>query len=125
MDLSGRGAGDSAEAVLLHDWRPEFLDHQRWRVSAGASAQWRSARQANLVHGVDLEDASRTPFAAYRLNAGFTDARLFTNWRYRLDGPWVAYGSLSAETLVGQAADSPLTVKPRAVAFSVGLGRRF
>jgi outer membrane scaffolding protein for murein synthesis (MipA/OmpV family) len=125
MDLSGRGAGDSAEVVVLHDWRPEFLNHHRWRVSAGAAAQWRSARQANLVHGVDLVDASRTAFAVYRLHAGFTDARLFANWRYSLDGPWVAYGSVSAETLVGQAADSPITVKPRAGAFSVGLGRRF
>jgi len=124
-DLAGRGAGDNLEAVLLHDWRPDFLDPRRWRVSAGVSGLWRGSRQANLVHGVDAADAQRTTYPVYRLGAGWTDARLFANWRRNLDGPWVAYGSVTAETLLGQAADSPLTVKPRTLSFSVGLGRRF
>lgn len=125
MDLSGRGTGDSLELMLLHDWRPEFLDHRRWRVSAGVATQWRSGRQANLLHGVSDADALRTDYPIYRLDAGWTDARLFANWRRSLEGPWMLYGSVSAETLLGQAADSPLTIKPRAATFSLGVGRRF
>ncbi len=124
-DLSDRGTGSSAEAVVLHEWRPEFLDRRRWRISAGVAAQWRDARQANLIHGVSEEDATRSQYPAYILNAGWTDARLFANWRRDFDGPWVAYGHLSWEALLRQAAHSPIVQQPRALTLSVGLGRRF
>lgn len=124
-DLSDRGTGSSAEAVVLHEWRPEFLDRKRWRISGGAAAQWRDARQANLIHGVSDEDAARSAYPAYRLDAGWTDARLFANWRRDFDGPWVAYGALTWEALVREAAHSPIVQKPRAFTLSVGLGRRF
>lgn len=124
-DLTDRGTGSSAEAVLLHDWRPEFLDRRRWRVSGGMAVQWRDARQANLFHGVTDEDAARSAFPAYRLNAGFTDARLFANWRRDLEGPWVAYGAFGYEALMREAARSPIVQRPRAFTFSLGVGRRF
>jgi len=124
-DLTDRGTGSSAEVVIVHEWRPEFLDHRRWRISGGLAAQWRDARQANLHHGVTDEDALRTAFAAYRLGAGFTDARAFANWRRELDGSWVAYGALAYEALLHEAARSPIVQQPRAFSLSVGLGRRF
>ncbi len=124
-DVSGRGTGHSTEAVLLHEWRPDFLDHRRWRVSAGVAAQWRNATQARLIHGVRPEDALATGYPAFDPGAGWTDARLFANWRRELDGSWVAYGGITAETLVRQALNSPLVERPRALTFSFGLGRRF
>jgi outer membrane scaffolding protein for murein synthesis (MipA/OmpV family) len=124
-DLTDRGTGTGAEVVILHEWRPEFLDQRRWRISGGVAAQWRDARQANLLHGVTDEDAARTAFAAYRLKAGFTDARAFANWRRELDGPWVAYGALTYESLLNEAAISPIVQRPRALSLSIGLGRRF
>lgn len=124
-DLTDRGTGTSAEAVLLHEWRPEFLAHGRWRVSAGVAAQWRDARQANQLHGVTQEDASRSAFPVYRLNAGITDARAFANWRRELDGQWVVYGTVAYEALLREAAHSPIVQQPRAISMGMGLGRRF
>lgn len=124
-DLSLRGTGNSAEAVVLHEWRPAFLDGQGWQTSAGVAAQWRDARQANLVHGVSESDARQTSFAPYRLQAGFTSARVFAHARRELGGAWVAYGSAVHEALLDQAARSPITQRPHAWSLSLGLGKRF
>ena len=124
-DLSLRGTGNSAEAVVLHEWRPAFLDGQGWQTSAGVAAQWRDARQANLVHGVSESDARQTSFAPYRLQAGFTSARVFAHARRELGGAWVAYGSAVHEALLDQAARSPITQRPHAWSVSLGLGKRF
>jgi outer membrane scaffolding protein for murein synthesis (MipA/OmpV family) len=124
-DLSRRGTGNSAEAVVLHEWRPAFLDGRGWQVSAGVAAQWRDARQANLVHGVSESDARQTPFAPYQLEAGLTSARVFAHARRELGGPWVAYGSAVHEALLDQAARSPITQRTHGFSLSLGLGRRF
>lgn len=124
-DLSLRGTGNSAEGVVLHEWRPAFLDGRGWQVSAGVAAQWRDAREANLVHGVSESDARQTSFAPYRLQAGFTSARVFAHARRELGGSWVAYGSAVHEALLDQAARSPITQRPHAWSLSLGLGKRF
>lgn len=124
-DLTDRGTGSSAEVVVLHEWRPAVQEAHPWRVSAGWAAQWRDTRQANLVHGVSLQDASRSAFAAYQLDAGWTDARLFAHARRELGGQWVAYASAAHETLLQEAARSPITQRVRSFSLSLGLGRRF
>ncbi len=124
-DVSGRGTGHSTEAVLLHEWRPEFLDHRRWRVSAGVATQWRNATQSRLLYGITPEDAQRTAYPVFEPTGGFSDARLFANWRRQIDTHWVAYGGMTAETLVRQVARSPLVDRPHSFTVSMGVGRRF
>lgn len=124
-DLSGRGTGNSADLTLLHDWRPEFIDHRRWRISLGATVEVLDARRANLIHGITEEDAQRSRLPAYRLGAGTSEWRLFTNGQRELGDGWVAYGSMGFSRLVGEAAGSPIVLRPHGVSASVGLGRRF
>lgn len=124
-DVSGRGTGQAVDLTLLHEWRPEFLDHTRWRVSVGASVDWLDATRANLVYGVTAQDEQRSTFAAYRLDPGISEWRVFTHWRRELDHRWVVYGSLTASELAGQAARSPIVQQRGGLGLSLGLGRRF
>lgn len=124
-DVSGRGSGSSLETIVLHDWRPGFMDQRRWRVSAGLAAVWLDSAQANMLHGVSLEDAARTRYSAYRLESGWSEVRALANWRRDWGRGWVAYGGVSAASLVRQAARSPIVQQPRFLSLSIGVGRRF
>lgn len=124
-DLSGRGTGNGLDVTLLHEWRPEFLDHTKWRVSMGTSAEWLDATRANLLYGVTAQDAQRSAYAPYRLDGGWAEWRVFTNWRRELGSGWLAYGSLTASSLTGQAAQGPLTQRREGLALGMGVGRRF
>ena len=124
-DLSGRQTGNSLDVTALHEWRPEFLNHTRWRVSMGVTAEWLDARRANLVHGVTEEDAQRSAFAAYRLNAGLAGVGAFVNARRDFEAGWVAYGSVGLQQLVGQAGAGPLAAQRTVASVTAGLGRRF
>lgn len=124
-DVSGRGTGSSVDFTVLHQWKPEFLDHRLWRVSAGVSVEALDARRSELLFGISPEDASRTAYSAFAAKPGFSQARGFLNWRRELPPSWVAYGGFNLETLVGSAAESPLTIRRTAPSLSAGLGYRF
>ena len=124
-DLSGRGTGHSIETTLLHQWRPEFLDHTRWGISIGGSAEWLDAEQANALHGVTQEDARRSRYPVYRLDSGIGEWRLFTNWRREMGGNWLAFGHLTVSRLSGSVAGSPLVQKRSGLSLSLGIGKRF
>ena len=124
-DLSGRGTGKGMDLTLLHEWRPDFLDHTRWRVSVGTSAEWLDATRANLVHGVTEQDAARSGYAPFRLDSGWTEWALFANARRELGSGWLGYGSLTATRLLGQAANGPLVQHRQGLTVALGVGRRF
>lgn len=124
-DLSGRAPGHGVDVSVLHEWRPEFLDHTRWRVSLGVAAGWLDGNATRLQYGVTPEDARRSGLPLYEPGSGLSQWVAFTQWRREIEGNWVAYGGVSATHLVGPAALSPITTQRGGVSMSVGLGRRF
>lgn len=124
-DLSGAGTGSSTDLTLLHDWRPTFIDHRHSRISVGATLELLDARRANVIHGVTQEDARRSPLPAYRLGAGPSEWRVFSNAQRDLGDGWVAYGGLGLAQLIGDARRSPIVVRSQGWSANLGVGRRF
>lgn len=75
-------------------------------VSVGGTAG--DSKYMQTYYGVSAAQAARTAFKAYTPKSGFKEIEAGVNWQHRFDSHWSVTGAVGAQTLVGDAAKSPL-----------------
>lgn len=97
---NGSTYGIGAEAKLMNDATDTI------GVSVGATAG--DAKYMQTYYGVSAAQAARTSFKAYTPKSGFKEIEAGINWQHRFSAHWSITGAVGVQTLIGDAADSPL-----------------
>lgn len=87
------------------------LLHQagRDRVGISAGIHFGDVDYMQTFHGVSAAQAARTGLKPFNPRGGLYQATIRINWDHRVDERWAVTGMLGANTLLRNAADSPLT----------------
>lgn len=117
-DVAGRRGGtllnlDVGTGGNLPSWG------EGWRWSAGGGLQAADATYMMSYHGIPQGSASSLP--AYEPGAGLHSVRAGAGLVWRFAPHWRAGAALGASSLLGAAADSPLTAKRSGYNVTVGL----
>lgn len=80
-----------------------------WRLGAGTALTLANAEYMRSFFGVNALQSSRSGYANYTPGAGLRDVRAHVSLTYTLTPRASLTGALSVSTLLGDAADSPLT----------------
>jgi len=107
LHVSGRGGRNGVTADVGIAYGIPLAPTLRLRL--GAAATVANARNMQTYFGVDDTQAANSGYAPYAAGAGLRDARVSASLLYVLSPKWVLTGSLTSSTLLGDAADSPLT----------------
>jgi MipA family protein len=120
-DLLGREGGTTAGLDL--GYRARLSARSEW--SAGIGLGLGDARYMRSYHGIDAQGAAASGLPSFRPGGGLRDLHLGLGLTTVLDAHWVGFATLGASTLLGDAADSPLTQRQAGVSVSVGLAYRW
>ena len=106
--------------TLGADWivRP----NNRLRITAGPRVNFGNDDFANTYFGVSAEEAAASSFAEYNATGGALSAGLAVTGTYYIDDKWSLEGIVSYEKLMGDAADSPITLNGSEDQWRIGLG---
>lgn len=107
LHLSGRGGRNGAAADIGIAYGIPLAPTLRLRL--GAAATVANARYMQTFFGVDDTQAVNSGYAPYTAGAGLRDARVSASLLYVLAPKWVLTAGVTSSTLMGDAADSPLT----------------
>lgn len=121
LDLLGKGVGQTVDVSLGKDWK--LSPRLKWSVSTGVT--WASGSYMRSYFGITPGEASRSGYSVYDPGAGLRDGRVGVGLRYEISRQWVVVANASAQRLLGQAADSPLTRSANQWGAGAGLGWRF
>jgi len=96
-------------------------------VQVGAGLEWGNRDHMQTWFGVTPEQAAHSGagLASYRPSSGLRSGSAFALWTYRLDQRWRVVTLLGVQTLMGDAADSPIVERKTAAFGSVGLAYSF
>ncbi|WP_333712489.1 MipA/OmpV family protein [Yoonia sp.] len=97
----------------------------RVTITAGPRALWGDDRYARTYFGVSPEEAGVSAFDAFDADAGFVSAGLNVEARYAISDNWAVVGTITYDRLLGDAADSPITVSDDQISTSITVSRRF
>ncbi len=120
QDLLGRQGG--ADLGLSLGWQ-RWLDPST-SIGAGAATSLGSARYMQSYFGVDPAHAVASGLPAFKPGAGIKSVGVGVGVMTLLSPRWVGFANVSAGTLLGQAADSPVTHRPAAFGLTLGLAYR-
>lgn len=106
--------------TLGADWimRP----NERLRISAGPRVNFGDDDFANTYFGVTGAEATASQFDAYQAGGGALSAGLAVSGTYFIDDKWSLEGVVSYEKLMGDAADSPITLNGSEDQWRIGVG---
>lgn len=106
--------------TLGADWivRP----NDRLRITAGPRINFGNDEYANTYFGVSATEAAASSFAAYDAEGGALSAGLAVTGTYFIDDKWSLEGVVSYEKLLGDAADSPITLGGSEDQWRIGVG---
>ncbi len=91
----------------------------------GISAGWSNDNHTQTFFGVTPLQASRSIFPQFAAGSGFQDVRAGANLIYTLSPNWFANVNVGVTRLLGDAADSPLSLSDTSVTGVVAVGYRF
>jgi len=91
----------------------------RWNFAIGPRVNFGDDEFANDYFGVSTPTAN---FAAFNATGGALSGGLLMTASYYLDDNWSLDGALSYEKLLGDAADSPITMRGSEGQWRIGLG---
>jgi len=91
----------------------------------GISAGWADDNHMQTFFGVTPIQASRSIFPQFAAGAGFQDVRAGVNLVYSFSANWFANVNVGVTHLLGDAADSPLSLSDTSVTGIVAVGYRF
>ncbi|WP_322012022.1 MipA/OmpV family protein [Paraburkholderia sp. J12] len=97
------------------------------RVTVSADTIWANASAEQTYFGIDAEQsaASTAHLPVYSPSAGFSRVDLKIALDHRIDARWSLRAAAGVDTLVGDAADSPVVGRRASVFGSLGLAYRF
>lgn len=118
------GAGEDRNGLLLQAGVQKSLatfgPHHRVAVSAGVTFANRHYMQDYF--GAQPATGSGAGFAP---SSGLRDVQLTLHWNWELSRLWLLSSQVSAQRLMGDAADSPMTARRNNIAVRTGLAYRF
>jgi outer membrane scaffolding protein for murein synthesis (MipA/OmpV family) len=120
-DMLGRGGGSVVETKLQRQWSLSPAT----TLEAATQLTYVSARYMRSYFGVSDEQAAHSGYVVYQPGAGWRSVSGYVTLKSELGGDWVVMAGPGFSTLLGQAADSPLTQRRSAVSFTAGVGWRF
>lgn len=111
---SGAGSGGDG---LLADFGVNYSlpFAQRWRLGVGTDVTLANAKYMQSYFGVSRAQATTSGYAAYTPEGGLRDVRTGVTLSYSFNPRTIVTLGLSASTLLGDAADSPLVQKKTSV----------
>lgn len=120
QDLLGRGGGLRLNAGT--GYRYPLSGHTQWDLSVGVG--WGNSTYLQSRYGIGAEAAASSGRPAYLLGSGWESLGLGLQLTSVLGPHWVAFGGLSVNHLLGEAARSPLVGRRTVYGASVGLAWR-
>jgi outer membrane scaffolding protein for murein synthesis (MipA/OmpV family) len=110
------GAGNDGKGLLLDIGAAySALIAQQWRFSVGTALTAANAEYMQSYFGVSATQAAASGYRSFAPKAGVRDVRTSVALSYQISRDISLTGALTATTLVGDAADSPLTRKKSSV----------
>ena len=105
LNLRGGDKGAEFDAGARRDW--QWGAATRLSVTGFMTAA--DGRSQQVWHGVDAQQSLASGLPAFAPSAGLRNLQLAATVNHFFAGRWVAIGGLGLGSLVGDAADSPLT----------------
>jgi MipA family protein len=116
-DLLGRKGG----TVLSFGPSHTVLMDERQRLSFSAGTSFGDATYMNSYFGIDSKSALASGRTAFVPGAGIRDAGIGASHNFRINQRWFLMSSVGASRLLGDAPDSPTTLKKNQVAASISV----
>ena len=116
--------GVSGHSGLAGTWGADVImrPSDRWLITAGPRVNFGNDEFANTYFGVTGDEAAASQFDAYEATGGAMSAGLAVSGTYFIDNKWALEGVVSYEKLLGDAADSPITMNGSEDQWRIGLG---
>ncbi len=92
-----------------------------YTFSFGPSATWASSNYMQAYYGVDNTQSQNSGYEVFNASSGFKDANLNSQLSYQYDTNTLFYGTATYTKLLGDAADSPISIKNNQYFFGVGV----
>ena len=96
--------------------------NDRLRITAGPRINFGDDQFSNTYFGVTDAEAAASRFDAYSATGGALSAGLAVSGTYFIDDKWSLEGVVSYEKLLGDAADSPITLNGSEDQWRIGVG---
>ncbi len=93
--------------------------NDRWKFTVGPRVNFGNDEFADTYFGVDTATAN---YAAYTATGGALSAGIQASASYYLNDKWSLDGGISYQKLMGDAADSPITMRGSEDQWSIGVG---
>jgi len=96
-------------------------------VRLGASLDWGDSDYMQTWFGITPQQSanSRAGLPAYRVSSGLSAGSAYASWRYRLNARWGVNALLGVQTLLGDAADSPVVERKTSAFGAFGITYAF
>lgn len=120
QDLLGRGGG--ATATLDLGYRFRSSPDTEWTLGGGAN--FGNQRYMQNHYGVPASAVPVSVYPLYEPGAGLVDVHVGAGVTTLISRRWIAFASVGASRLQGDAAMSPLTRRPGSVGGTVGIAWR-
>lgn len=97
-----------------------YRPNDKWLITAGPRVNFGDDEFANTYFGIPT--GSTSGFGAYNATGGALGAGIEVSGTYFIDEKWALEGAVSYEKLIGDAADSPITLNGSEDQWRVRLG---
>ncbi|MEH6831659.1 MAG: MipA/OmpV family protein [Sulfitobacter sp.] len=116
--------GVTGHSGIAGTWGADLImrPSDRLRITAGPRVNFGNDEFANTYFGVTGAEATASRFDAYEATGGALSAGLAVTGTYFIDDKWSLEGVVSYEKLMGDAADSPITLNGSEDQWRIGLG---
>jgi outer membrane protein len=120
-DLAGKDQGTRATLDLEARYSPM----EQLMLTAGPSITWADSKYTQTFFGVTAAQSASSGLAAYTAKSGINSVSFNIGANYQLTQQWGLGARLSASSLRGDAADSPITEKKTQTTVGVFASYRF
>jgi MipA family protein len=104
-----RAFGDQEGTTINFDVSRDWQVSDRFTLTGEIGTVWADKDYAKTWYGVTAAQATRSGKRAFVADSGFTSATVSVTGTYALSDAWFVAGSVGLTTLLGSAADSPIT----------------
>lgn len=120
QDLLGRQGGAVGSVDIGYHQR--LGQNIQWSVGAGVSVGSRQNMQTYF--GITPEQSASTKLPVFTAGSGLRNMYAGTGFITALSPRWILFGNVGASRLLGDAANSPLTLKTTSASAGLGLAYR-
>lgn len=120
QDLLGRQGGAVGSIDLGYHQR--LTQNLQW--SAGVGVSMANRQNMQTYFGITPEQAATSKLPVFMAGSGLRNMYAGAGFITALSPRWILFGNVGASRLLGDAADSPLTLKTNSASAGLGLAYR-